>query len=284
MNVHDRPIPFLKMHGLGNDFIFVFKEPYQDALSEELITRMCDRNRGIGADQLLWVENFSGSTSATMHIYNPDGSSAGACGNATRCLAYLYHKKFGKSEVTIHTPAGPVPCNIRDKDAVTIKIPPAKLGFEFVGGVGEFDPTEAPVDLPLIRELMYVNVGNNHVIHIVDTLPDDKTLMAYGRWVNGAHPCFPKGINVEFVRLDTPNSAQMRVYETGAECITQACGTGACASVYAAFDKGLCAREVRMCLDGGDLAIKVLSNNQLEMTGPVCYVYEGVYTDGCDIR
>ncbi len=289
MSSYDRPFRFYKMHGLGNDFIFVLQESSMQIPSREVIARMCDRNRGIGADQLLWVEGFTATTTPTMHIFNTDGSTAGACGNATRCLAYLHAKKFPLAQmethaVTIHTPAGAVACQVRDKDSVTIKLPQGVLGYEQVGGVGAFEPTTAPVVLPLIRSTSFVNVGNRHLIHVVDELPDDEVLTAYGQWINDENPCFPEGINVEFVRFDTPNMAQMRVYEKGAERITQACGTGACASVFAAVNQNMCARNVHMKLDGGDLSINVCANNQLEMTGPVCYVYEGVYTDGCDIR
>ncbi|USO01077.1 MAG: diaminopimelate epimerase [Alphaproteobacteria bacterium] len=281
MKKNHRGIPFIKMHGLGNDFIFVFQSSFlPQAPDRETIIRMSDRMRGIGADQLIWVEDFSSVTVAKMHIFNRDGTIAKACGNATRCLAYLYAQKFQQTNVMIHTPGGGVSCRVHSVEAVSVTIPAPIVGFSAVQGVGSYDYTQSPVSLPSLYSLVFVQTGNFHMIHVVDSLPDDETLIAYGRWLNSSHPNFPSGINVEFVKFFDATHGRMRVYERGAECITQACGTGACASVFVGAQQGYCDTEVILSLDGGELRISVKENNQLEMIGAVCYVFDGIYLDG----
>ena len=244
-------IKFRKMHGLGNDFVIMDAIP----LKKMDIQRICDRNRGVGCDQLIVLEP-SARADIFMRIYNPDGSQAGACGNATRCVADIVMTDKGQKECTIETVSGILSCRHAGEKRVTVDMGVPKVGRVDLAG----DPVT-------------VDVGNPHCVFFVE---DAQTADVAGIGPSiETHPLFLNRTNVEFVSVLGKDHLRMRVWERGAG-ITQACGTGACASAVAAITRGLTGRKVTVTLDGGDLTIEWReADGHIFMTGPLEYVFEG---------
>ncbi|HHV63895.1 MAG TPA: diaminopimelate epimerase [Peptococcaceae bacterium] len=271
---------FIKMHGLGNDFIcldhFVFPSEMDYG---ELARRLCHRQFGIGADGLIVVLPSS-QADARMRIFNPDGSEPEMCGNGIRCFArYIYDAGYvPKEELSVETLAGIL--------TVKLKLEGKKVQCVTVN-MGEpcLDPAKIPVltgsALAVEKEIEVagrkltftgVSMGNPHCVVFVKDFAqlDFKTL---GPALEN-HSLFPKKTNVEFTRVDNRREITVKVWERGAGP-TLACGTGACAAVVAAVLEGRTEREVTVHLPGGDLQIVWGENNQVLMTGPAVYVFRG---------
>lgn len=266
-------LPFLKMHGLGNDFVVLDGRARPIALAPDHIRRIADRREGVGCDQLVVIRPDDGGADAFMSIYNNDGSEVSACGNASRCVAALVMAERGTAACTLRTRAGLLRAE-QAADGVTVDMGLVRLGWQDI-------PLRVPqetlaVDLehgPLSRPVA-VNVGNPHAVFFV---PDAGAvdLAALGPGIEH-HPLFPERVNVEVAHVMGPNHLRMRVWERGAG-ITRACGTGACAVAVAAIRRGLVAGPaVRVTLDGGDLWIVWRAADQyVLMTGPVARSFRG---------
>lgn len=271
---------FVKMHGLGNDFIcldhFLFP-PQMDY--PEMARRLCHRQLGVGGDGLIAILS-SEKADAKMRIFNPDGSEAEMCGNGIRCFAkYIYDAGYvRKDRLKVETLAG-----ILDLD---LEISGGKVQQIRVN-MGEpcLDPRKIPVlagsDLAVEQHLeaaghklqfTAVSMGNPHCVIFV---PDFEGLAfeILGPAVS-THPIFPKKTNVEFVKIENSNEITLKVWERGAGP-TLACGTGACASVVASVLEGRTNRSVTVHLSGGDLKIEWSEDNHVYMTGPAVYVFRG---------
>lgn len=276
---------FIKMHGLGNDFIcldhFLFT-PRTDY--PQIAQKLCHRQFGIGADGLLAILP-SQNADARMRIFNPDGSEPEMCGNGIRCFArYVYDKGYVQKErLTVETLAGilTVELNVKEGEVQGVTV-----------NMGE--PRLSPADIPVkadgeqaVKEKLEVcgytliftavSMGNPHSVLFMDDLEKlefDKLGPAIEK-----HSFFPNKTNVEFVRVDNPREITVKVWERGAGP-TLACGTGACASVVAAVLEGRSEREVTVHLPGGDLSIVWGKNNDVLMTGPATYVFRAVLLEG----
>lgn len=207
-----------------------------------------------------------------MQIFNADGGEVSACGNATRCVAYLLHKRTAKKHLMIETKAGLVSADV-EGGLVSIVLPA---------------PATNPERVPLTRALRSqdfsiaslhdpqgVNVGNPHIVFFPDWDSPLPALTDFGAALNHKHPLIPEGANIEWVKIVSPQHLQLQVYERGVG-VTMSCGTGACAAVVAAHEQGLSAKSCRVSLQGGDLTIEILPDKRLVLRGPVCYVCEGV--------
>ncbi len=268
-------ISFIKMHGLGNDFILI------DCLNQELpepqefAIRYCNRRFGIGADQLLLLYP-SQTADFKMRIFNADGSEVEMCGNGIRCLArYIWERGLSDKEfLEVETLAG--------------IIKPKKIGelVQVDMGKPEFSPDKIPVYVEgekafdVLLEVSGCNVklnclsmGNPHTVIFLDEDPKNFAVAKYGPLIEN-HPIFPKRTNVEFVFVKNPEEIIMRVWERGAG-ETLACGTGACATAVASMVKGLTEKKVIVHLLGGDLFIEWADNGHVYMTGPAEEVFEG---------
>jgi diaminopimelate epimerase len=250
---------FLKMHGLGNDFVILDQRSGKKALSPERIRHITDRHFGVGCDQLIVMEP-SQKGDVFMRIYNSDGSEAEACGNATRCIAHLFMKEKGTEKCTVETVAGLLPCRaIGDQVEVDMGKPLDVDELDLRGG-GVADP-------------VYVNMGNPHCVFFVEDA-EDIVLETVGRQYEN-HPHFPNRTNVEFAHLDENGALRLRVWERGAG-VTLACGSGACATMVAAAHRNITGRKAKIVMDGGALQMEWReSDNHVLMTGPVAYVFEG---------
>jgi len=263
-------LKFRKMHGLGNDFVIIDGRAAPLDLAPEQVRFIGDRRRGVGFDQLIVMEpKQAAGADIFMRIYNTDGSQARACGNATRCVADILMRENGKPACTIQTVAGLLECRRVGDGLVTVNMGVPGLGWQDLPLAKQADT----LHLPLEGDPVGVSVGNPHCVFFcgnAEVEPVDKLGPSIEH-----DPLFPDRVNVEFVSQLGPDRLRMRVWERGAG-ITQACGTGACASAVAAIRRGLTGNRVEVNLDGGSLVIEWAGEGQpVFMTGPLAYVFDG---------
>lgn len=257
---------FTKMHGLGNDYLYVYGEVPENIA--EMSIKLSDRHFGAGSDGMIWISP-SKVADFKMRIFNADGSEAKMCGNGIRCVGkYVYDKGYtDKTYLKIETLSG-----IR-----TLKLSVSggkvyEVTVEMGKAVTENDKT-LTVDGETVTYVP-VSVGNPHAVIFVDDI-NTAPLTVLGPKIEH-HEAFPDGVNVEFVQVLAQNQLRMRVWERGSG-VTMACGTGACASAAAAVAKKKCDYDepVYVCLDGGKLKINIARDSSVTMTGPAETVYEG---------
>jgi diaminopimelate epimerase len=270
-------LSFVKMHGLGNDFILIdCRDDASGVRSEklgELSRRLCHRRFGIGADQVLLLYN-SEKADFRMRIFNADGSEVEMCGNGIRCLAkYIWDRGLsGKEALDIETAAGIIrPEKAGDLVKVDMGEPvldARSIPVDYDGRVEDF-----PLNV-LDREfrITCVSMGNPHAVIVVDDA-DRFDVAGYGPLIE-RHGFFPNRTNVEFIQVLDRARIRMRVWERGAG-ETMACGTGASAAAVAAHLNGLADRRVTVVLNGGELVIEWKDDNHVYMTGPAVEVFAG---------
>ncbi len=257
---------FTKMHGLGNDYLFVYG-PVPDDIAQ-LSRKLSERHFGAGSDGMIYITP-SDIADFGMRIFNADGSEAKMCGNGIRCVGkYVYDKGYtDKTHLKIETLSG-------------IKYLDLQLGGGRVRSVAvQMGTARAETDRTVALDgseitLTPVSVGNPHAVLFVEDI-QAAPLYELGPRIEH-HEAFPEGVNVEFVQVMGENELRMRVWERGSG-VTMACGTGACASAMAAIQKQLCVydKPVYVHLDGGTLQIQIAADNNVTMSGPAETVYEG---------
>ena len=272
-------IKFTKMHGLGNDYVYidVTKENLENP--SELSKYISDRHFGVGSDGLILICP-SDKADFRMRMFNSDGSEAEMCGNGIRCVGkFVYDKKLtDKTLVTIETKAGikTLKLNVKDKEVDTVRV---DMGIPII----ESEKIPVITDEKIAQNLRLnaldksfdftcVSMGNPHAVTVVDNL-SDFDVKKYGSILE-VNEAFPNKTNVEFVEIKDPENIKMRVWKGGAG-ETLACGTGACASVVACNLNGLTKRSVNVELLGGNLNIELGEDNHVYMTGPAVTVFEG---------
>ncbi|MBC7951892.1 MAG: diaminopimelate epimerase [Rhodospirillaceae bacterium] len=264
---------FVKMHGLGNDFVVLDIRASGLALTEGQVRAIADRRRGIGCDQLIVVEKPRNQVSdAWMTIYNPDGSQSGACGNATRCVAWLLMNEAKSDKVVIETRAGLLDGERRGDGLVAVDMGPARLDWRDIPLAEAVDTLHMGIASGPLHDPVGVNMGNPHAVFFVDDVAKID-LAALGPGLEN-HALFPERANIEIAQVVGPQTIRMRVWERSAG-ITQACGSGACATLVAAARRGLTGRKADVVLDGGTLTIEWLPDDHVLMTGPVALVAAG---------
>lgn len=275
------PIRFTKMHGLGNDYIYIDCLQGAPADPEALAVEMSDRHTGVGADGIILIMP-SDVADFRMRMFNADGSEGKMCGNASRCIGkYVYDNGLtDKRLVTLETLSGVKVLSLDVKEgkveAVTVDM-----------GVPEIEAVAVPVATDkstFINETVEtsagplrinaVSMGNPHGVVFVDD-PATADVHGLGRELE-CHPMWPDRANIEFASVTGPSSIKMRVWERGSG-ETMACGTGACATVVAAVLNGLTSREVTVTLLGGDLEIEWGDDGHIYMRGPATTVFTGEY-------
>jgi len=270
---------FTKMHGTGNDYVYVdlFDETVSDA--EALAREMSDRHTGIGADGLILLAPAeTGDADVRMIMYNADGSRAEMCGNGIRCLAMLAraHGRTEKDSMRVETDSGIKEVELR------------KEGARVDMGDPEFDPRKIPVELPGPRivdapievegqafAMTCVSMGNPHAVVFVEDVATVEIT-----WIGPAferHPLFPQRVNVSFAEVVDPGHVKQRTWERGSG-ETRACGTGACAVCVAGVLTGRTATRLRSRLPGGELFLEWDDEGRVYMTGPTVEVFKGVWT------
>ncbi len=267
-------IDFTKMHGLGNDFVVVdarLRDPGLDAAAYRAIG---DRRRGVGYDQFLTILPPRNGGTAFMRIHNPDGSEAEACGNGTRCVAAVLMDEAGRQDVAIETIAGTLTCKRSADGRVTVDMGPAGLNWDDIPLSSETDTLDVSLPDAPISGACCVNMGNPHAVFFVEDA-DAVPLAEIGPKLEH-HPMFPERANIEFATVRSPTEIRMRVWERSAG-ITQACGSGACATVVAAARRGLTERRADVILDGGALTIEWTESGRVLMTGPTARSFQGTW-------
>ena len=266
-------LAFRKMHGLGNDFVVLDGRQNGIALSAEQARALADRHTGVGCDQVIVIEPARDkSADAFMRIHNADGGEVMACGNASRCIASLLMAETGKQEIVLETGAGLLNAKAANGGNVTVDMGPAKLEWNEIPLAEETDTLHLSFSRGDLKDPVAVNVGNPHAVFFVDDA-EAIDLETVGPEIEH-HPFFPERTNVEAAQVISPDKIRLRVWERGAG-ITQACGTGACATLVAAHRRGLTGRKASIMLDGGTLEIEWLENNHVMMTGPVATSFTG---------
>lgn len=264
---------FIKMHGLGNDFVILDGRDGALSLSRDHVRAIADRREGVGCDQLIVMEPpTDASADVFMRIYNPDGSEAGACGNATRCVASLVMREAGESHVIVETISGLLDCENVGGGLYSVDMGPARLDWRDVPLAEANDTDHIDVAAGPLMDPVGVNVGNPHAVFVVDDA-EAVDLPTYGPVIE-THPLFPERTNVEAVQVLDRGRIRMRVWERGAG-ITRACGSGACAALVATARRGLTGRKADVVLDGGTLTIEWLADGNVLMTGPVATSFAG---------
>ena len=269
-------IEFIKMHGLGNDFVILDARAQPIENKEDLSRKLGNRRFGVGCDQIIMLESSDGAD-VFMRIYNPDGSESGMCGNAARCVADIVLKETQKSSVTIQTITTLLNCVRADNGQVTVDMGEPRLDWTQIPLAEKCDTLNLKIGGGGVSNPVAVSMGNPHCVFFVDDVDAvDVAKLGIGFEYNSI---FPERANIEFAEIITKTHIKMRVWERGTG-ITPACGSGACATAVAAMRRDLTGRKVVVSMDGGDLTLEWrASDNHVYMTGPVAYVFSGVLED-----
>lgn len=259
-------IKFLKMHGLGNDFVVIDARHGENPVTPRLAQALGDRNRGIGFDQLAVITQGP-DTQNRISFWNSDGTTANACGNATRCVARLLMDETGDTSLTLKSGRGDLHAQSTSDGQVRVNMGQPQQDWQEIPLSGPMDLD----DLPLAGRPGAIGMGNPHCVFVVDHVAD-VDVEGTGAKIE-IDPLFPQKTNVEFVEVLDRQTIRMRVWERGG-MVTLACGSGACAAAVVTARKGLTDRRVTVILDGGPLLIE-WEDDGVWMTGPTQLVFEG---------
>ncbi|KAF0176126.1 MAG: diaminopimelate epimerase [Rhodobacteraceae bacterium] len=262
-------VGFMKMHGAGNDFVIIDSRGRAAVVTAAMARALGDRNRGVGFDQLAEIRD-SDVADFALDFWNSDGSRAGACGNATRCVCDFIMQELGRDAVSLVTERGQLQAVRLADGRVSVNMGHPQRDWAEV-------PLARAVDtlhLPLAGDPAAVGMGNPHCIFFV---PDAEAVDVAALGPALEHdPLYPQRTNVEFASLVGSDHLRMRVWERGAG-VTLACGSGTCATVVAAHLRGLTGRSVTVDVDGGVLQVD-WRDDGVWLTGPVAHVFDGVLT------
>lgn len=265
----DEPgMQFTKMHGLGNDFVLIDQRGVPAVLTPDLVSLIGDRHRGVGFDQLAEILPDPEVT-ARLVFWNADGSTAGACGNATRCIAHVLMDETGQPEVTLRTERGLLACSRRNDGLIEVDMGSPSTGWRDVPLVREVDT----LFLPIEGKPSACSMGNPHCTFFVDdiTVIDLEKL---GPAIEN-DLLFPERTNVQIVQVFSRREARVRVWERGVG-LTLASGSSSCAVLVNAVRRGLMDPSARLTLDGGQIEISLRDDGHAMMAGPIAHVFTGI--------
>lgn len=260
-------IPFTKMHGAGNDYIYVNAMQHEVPNPEKAAILWSDRHKGIGSDGLVLIDKSPvPEADFSMRIFNADGSEAMMCGNASRCIGkYLYERGLTeKTEIRLLTLSGVKVLLLRVSDGIVESVT-VDMGEPVFEDEALYVPTRN------LSQGTFVSMGNPHFV----IFTDDVDQVSEKGLALEHYPSFPQRCNIEFARVGDDGTIRTRVWERGSG-ITQACGTGACATAVAAATVGLAGRQSQIVMDGGTLSIEWReSDNHVYLSGPAEFVFDG---------
>ncbi|SFH44062.1 diaminopimelate epimerase [Palleronia marisminoris] len=263
------PLPFMKMHGLGNDFVVLDLREGEVVVTPALARAVGDRQRGVGFDQLATI-HADAEADACLVFWNADGSKAGACGNATRCIARHLMDDTGATKLRLRTERGLLTVRDAGEGMTAVNMGDPILDWREIPLSEDVDIDALPIDgAPLAT-----GMGNPHCTFFVDDVKG-VDLATFGP-AHEHHPLFPQRTNVQIAHVTGPDRLRMRVWERGAG-ITLASGSSSCAVAVAAHRRGLVGRSVTIDLDGGTIHID-WRDDGVWMTGPTAHVFDGVLT------
>jgi diaminopimelate epimerase len=264
--------PFRKMHGLGNDFVVLDARGAALPITPRRAAAIADRRLGVGCDQVIILEPVAEGADVFMRIRNPDGSEAGACGNATRCVAALVAEALGRDRVVVRTIAGDLPVDRRPGDLWCADMGPARLDWRDVPLARAMDTLHVPLGQDGVADPAACSMGNPHATFFVPDL-DRVPVTTLGPGFE-QDPIFPDRANIGFAQILSPEHIRLEVWERGAGR-TLACGSGACATIVNAARRGLTGRHATVSLPGGDLWMEWRADGHVLMTGPVATAFTG---------
>ena len=262
-------IKALKMDGLGNDFVIIDNRQKVTELSKEQIIKICNRNF-IGCDQLIFIEKDN-TSDARLRFFNSDGGESGACGNGTRCVANLISKESGNKNIILNTPSGNLKSEILGNNLVTTEIGKAKTKWNEIPLSNELNTLNLKIKITDKKNNKHyggtaVNVGNPHVIFFVDEIQNFDITIIGPQLEN--HEIFPEKCNVTIAQIINKSLIKVKVWERGAG-LTKACGTAACATVFASILNNLTENNTDIEFETGKLSIFVDEKKSIHMKGPV---------------
>jgi diaminopimelate epimerase len=263
------------MHGLRNHFVITDAREQAYGPDTDEIVRICDPQVGVGADQLIVIEN-AGHKDANvfMRIYNVDGREVEACGNATRCVGWLILEENASDSVVVETLAGPLQCKRAGDLLVSSDMGRVSMDWQSIPLAEERDTLHLDFECGDLANPVALGIGNPHVVFFVDDI-DAIDILAVAPAIQ-ADSLFPNSVNVGLAEVKSADRMRLVVYERGAG-LTTACGSGACAAVFAAHARGLTA-EGRMTVDmpAGPVEIELRNDGSAVMTGPVAFCFQGI--------
>jgi diaminopimelate epimerase len=265
---------FLKMHGLGNDFVVFDARDNAVPLAADVVRKLADRHFGIGCDTVVVIRPGGAAADAALAFFNADGQEAESCGNATRCVARLLMDERGLARVKLDTRGGLITCADAGRGLVSLDMGEPGLDWRQVPLAEARDTTSFSLEIGTSSvPVSAVSMGNPHCVLFLPDANAAPVTMLGPRIEN--LPLFPNRTNVEFAQILDKGRIRMRVWERGVG-VTLACGTGACATAVAAVRKGLANRKTELILDGGSLFIDWREeDNHVVMTGPAVTVFRG---------
>jgi diaminopimelate epimerase len=266
--------PFVKMHGCGNDFVVFDERSGGLGLTPARVAAIADRRTGVGCDQFIVIEKapYCGNADAFMRIRNADGGEAGACGNATRCVASLLYAETGRRALVIQTVAGLLPAEVLADGRGSVDMGPARLDWHDVPLAGAADTLLLALAEGPLADPAALSMGNPHATFFVSdvaSLPVERL----GPVLEHA-ALFPERANIGFAQVLGAERIRLRVWERSAG-LTRACGSGACAALVNAARRGLTGRHATVVVDGGELDIEWRDDGHVRMTGPVAIAFNG---------
>ncbi len=267
LEMYPNGVPFLKMHGLGNDFVIIDARETESPITSQIAKAIGERHFGVGYDQLVVMTN-SQKADVELIFWNSDGSLSDACGNASRCVARLIMDENNSEEITLKTGSGVLLARKGLNGFISVNMGHPQLDWDLIPLKEKVDLLELPIE----GRPAAVGMGNPHCVFVVDDV-NLVDLVSWGSKIE-AHELFPKKTNVEFIQIIDRKNIRQRTFERGAG-ETLACGSGACAVTVAAHLKGLTERNVNIYLDGGQLSIDWLEDG-IWMTGPTSFVFKGI--------
>ncbi len=258
-----------KMDGLGNDFVIIDQRHNHIKLTNDQIKKICNRNF-IGCDQLIFIKKNE-KIDPDMKFYNSDGSVSGACGNGTRCVAYLLSKEMNKNKIILSTESGNLESKILDEKLVETKIGPAKTNWDEIPLIEKLNTNSLNYKIVDNNNKEHfggtaVNVGNPHIVFFINNI-EDFNLEKIGPEIEN-DKLFPEKCNVTLAKIINENHIKVKVWERGAG-LTKACGTAACATAYAAKINGKIKNKTEIEFELGKLSIFIDESENISMTGPV---------------
>lgn len=269
-NTRDNGLPFMKMHGLGNDFVVIDARGKPSPVDSKLAVAMADRHRGVGFDQLAVLTEAGGDADVHLTFWNADGSLSAACGNATRCIARHMMDETGKRHLVLTTDRGRLEAVDAGEGLTSVNMGQPQLEWQEIPLAEAMDTLELPID----GAPTATGMGNPHCTFFVDDVATIDVEAEGARYEH--HPLYPQRTNVQFAQIIGPDHIRMRVWERGAG-LTLASGSSSCATAVAAARRGLTGRKVTIELDGGTIHIDWREDG-VWMTGPTAHVFDGVWT------
>lgn len=264
---------FIKMHGLGNDFVIFDARETPLALDAAEARALADRREGVGCDQVVILEPARRDDAAVyLRFLNADGGEVGACGNGTRCAASLLLTAAAAEEIALETRAGLLRARMAANRLVSVDMGAARFGWRDIPLAREMDTLHLELSRDGLADPVATSMGNPHATFFVPDIAG-VPLSTLGPQLEH-DPLFPERANIGVAQVTGPGTLRLRVWERGVG-LTRACGSGACAAAVAAARRGLTGRRVRVMVDGGPLEIEWREDGHVLMAGPVAIAFVG---------